>query len=44
MSVESDVLHGTLDLIILKTFDAMGPLRGYAISLTKFFRLAKAVK
>ena len=25
---KSDVLHGTLDLIILKTLDAMGPLCG----------------
>ena len=32
MSVKSDVLHGTLDLIILKTLDAMGPLHGYAIA------------
>jgi transcriptional regulator len=32
MSVRSDVLHGTLDLIILKTLDAMGPLHGYAIA------------
>jgi transcriptional regulator len=29
---KSDVLHGTLDLIILKTLDAMGPLHGYAIA------------
>jgi transcriptional regulator len=32
MSVRADVLHGTLDLIILKTLDAMGPLHGYAIA------------
>jgi len=32
MTVKSDVLHGTLDLIILKTLDAMGPLHGYAIA------------
>jgi PadR family transcriptional regulator PadR len=29
---KSDVLHGTLDLIILKTLDAMGPLHGYAVA------------
>jgi PadR family transcriptional regulator len=29
---KSDVLHGTLDLIVLKTLDAMGPLHGYAIA------------
>ena len=29
---KSDVLHGTLDLIILKTLEAMGPLHGYAIA------------
>jgi PadR family transcriptional regulator PadR len=27
-----DVLHGTLDLMVLKTLDAMGPLHGYAIA------------
>jgi transcriptional regulator len=32
MSVKSDVLHGTLDLMILTTLDAMGPLHGYAIA------------
>jgi PadR family transcriptional regulator len=33
MSAEkSDVLHGTLDLMVLKTLDAMGPLHGYAIA------------
>jgi PadR family transcriptional regulator, regulatory protein PadR len=32
MTVKSDVLHGTLDLIILKTLDAMGPLHGYAVA------------
>ena len=32
MSVKSDVLHGTLELIILKTLNAMGPLHGYAIA------------
>ena len=29
---KSDVLHGTLDLLVLKTLDAMGPLHGYAIA------------
>jgi PadR family transcriptional regulator, regulatory protein PadR len=29
---KSDVLHGTLDLMILKTLDAMGSLHGYAIA------------
>jgi|SRR3954470_4664461 PadR family transcriptional regulator PadR len=32
MTVKSDVLHGTLDLMILKTLDVMGPLHGYAIA------------
>lgn len=30
--VKADVLHGTLDLMILKTLDAMGPLHGYALA------------
>src|SRR5262245_34396715 len=30
--VKSDVLHGTLDLMILNALDAMGPLHGYAIA------------
>ena len=29
---KSDVLHGTLDLMILKTLDTLGPLNGYAIA------------
>ena len=29
---KSEVLQGTLDLMILKTLDAMGPLHGYGIS------------
>jgi PadR family transcriptional regulator, regulatory protein PadR len=29
---KSDVLHGTLDLMILKTLDTLGPLHGYAIA------------
>ncbi|HYL63507.1 MAG TPA: PadR family transcriptional regulator [Candidatus Methylomirabilis sp.] len=28
-----EVLQGTLDLIVLKTLDAMGPLHGYGISV-----------
>ena len=29
---EADVPYGTLDLIVLKTLDAMGPLHGYGIA------------
>lgn len=29
---KSDVLQGTLDLLVLKTLDAMGPVHGYAIA------------
>src|SRR3954464_13381713 len=29
---KSDILHGTLDFIVLKTLHAMGPLHGYAIA------------
>jgi PadR family transcriptional regulator, regulatory protein PadR len=29
---KSDVLQGTLDLMILKTLEAMGPLHGYGIA------------
>jgi PadR family transcriptional regulator PadR len=29
---KSDLLHGTLDFIVLKTLHAMGPLHGYAIA------------
>lgn len=32
MSPKNDVPHGTLDLLILKTLDVMGPLHGYAIA------------
>src|SRR5438132_4063202 len=28
----AEVLQGTLDLIVLKTLDAMGPLHGYGIA------------
>lgn len=31
-AAKTEVLRGTLDLIILKTLDAMGPLHGYAIA------------
>jgi transcriptional regulator len=31
-SEKADVLHGTLDLMVLKTLDAMGPLHGYHIA------------
>jgi transcriptional regulator len=30
--VKTDVLQGTLDLMVLKTLDAMGPLHGYGIA------------
>ena len=29
---KSDILHGTLDFMVLKTLHAMGPLHGYAIA------------
>ncbi len=29
---KSDVLQGTLDLMVLKTLDSMGPLHGYGIA------------
>ncbi|HLK03486.1 MAG TPA: PadR family transcriptional regulator [Candidatus Acidoferrum sp.] len=29
---KSEVLQGTLDLMVLKTLDALGPLHGYGIS------------
>jgi PadR family transcriptional regulator, regulatory protein PadR len=29
---EADVPYGTLDLMVLKTLDAMGPLHGYGIA------------
>jgi len=31
-SEKTDVLQGTLDLIVLKTLDSMGPLHGYGIA------------
>ena len=32
MGDKSDVLQGTLDLMVLKTLDALGPLHGYGIA------------
>src|SRR6202042_2080071 len=29
---KSEILRGTLDLMVLKTLDAMGPLHGYGIA------------
>ena len=29
---KTDVLQGTLDLMVLKTLDTMGPLHGYGIA------------
>ena len=31
-AAKSDILQGTLDLMVLKTLDAMGPLHGYGIA------------
>jgi transcriptional regulator len=31
-AAKADVLQGTLDLMVLKTLDAMGPLHGYGIA------------
>jgi transcriptional regulator len=31
-SAKADVLQGTLDLMVLRTLDAMGPQHGYAIA------------
>jgi PadR family transcriptional regulator, regulatory protein PadR len=30
---KTEILQGTLDLMVLKTLDAMGPLHGYGIAL-----------
>jgi PadR family transcriptional regulator PadR len=30
---KSDILQGTLDLMVLKTLDAIGPMHGYGIAL-----------
>lgn len=32
MSSKSDVLQGTLDLMVLKTLEALGPMHGYGIA------------
>jgi len=32
-SEKSDILQGTLDLIVLKTLDTLGPTHGYGISV-----------
>jgi len=32
MGEKSDILQGTLDLMVLQTLDAMGPLHGYGIA------------
>ena len=32
MEGKSDILQGTLDLMVLKTLEAMGPLHGYGIA------------
>ena len=32
MSADDEVPHGTLDLLILKTLDSMGPMHGYGIA------------
>ncbi len=32
MNDKSDVLHGTLDLMVLKTLEMMGPLHGYRLA------------
>lgn len=31
-AAKTDVLHGTLDLMVLQTLSALGPLHGYAIA------------
>jgi PadR family transcriptional regulator, regulatory protein PadR len=33
MGDRSEILQGTLDLMVLKTLDAMGPMHGYGIAL-----------
>jgi PadR family transcriptional regulator PadR len=32
MAPDADVPYGTLDLMVLKTLDAMGPLHGYGVA------------
>jgi len=29
---KADILHGTLDLLVLKTLDTLGPLHGFGIA------------
>src|SRR6187431_2511367 len=33
VETKSEILQGTLDLMVLKTLDAMGPMHGYGIAL-----------
>jgi len=33
LAKRTEILQGTLDLMVLKTLDAMGPLHGYGIAL-----------
>ena len=33
LSPKPEVLHGTLDLIVLKTLETLGPLHGYGIAV-----------
>jgi PadR family transcriptional regulator PadR len=32
LETKSDILQGTLDLMVLKTLDAMGPMHGYGVN------------
>jgi PadR family transcriptional regulator PadR len=32
VEAKSDILQGTLDLMVLKTLDAMGPMHGYGLA------------
>ena len=32
-TLRSEILQGTLDLMVLKTLDAMGPMHGYGLAL-----------
>ena len=32
MAPDADIPYGTLDLMVLKTLDGMGPLHGYGIA------------
>ena len=32
VDIKSEILQGTLDLMVLKTLDAMGPMHGYGIA------------